>query len=295
MKNYFTAFLLIISVSTFGQIMTTPQPPGCKVFWTIDEDNDGFTEFDINYYVETYFRNIALLEFGYDLSGYQLLLFPSDFDYYNNTNVIGTTYTNIVVNSQFCSLKYIYTGSGPEYPMQDLVYYSTCQVLETIPFNGDEDGDGLINSLEDLNNNRILLDDNTDGDGNLNFNDNDDDDDGILTINEDTNGNGNYQDDDENNNGIPNYLDATTLSVVQNNMTSFTITPNPASKQIDLTFDSTWNKKYDWSILDFAGKTILQTKNSDIKTINTSNLQSGLYFLKVQVDSNFTTKKFIIQ
>jgi hypothetical protein len=295
MKNYFCAFLLLCSFLSFSQIGTPPQPPGCKVYWVIDEDNDGFASFDINYYIETYFRNVALLEQGYDLSGYQLLLYPSEVDYHNDTNVIGASYTNIVANYQFCYLKYIYTGSGPEYPNVDLAYYSTCQVLETIPFNGDEDSDGVINVLEDINNNGILLDDNTDGDGNLNFNDLDDDGDGILTLNEDANGNGNFLDDDDNNNGIPNYLDATTLSVLQNDRISLSITPNPASQQIELIFDSNGNIKYDWSILDFAGKMILQSKDSDIKAVNINSLQSGLYFLKVVAGSKAIIKKFIKQ
>jgi hypothetical protein len=295
MRNYFCAFLLLVSFLSFSQIDTPPQPPGCKVYWVIDEDNDGFASFDINYYIETYFRNIALLEQGYDLSGYQLLLYPSELDYNNDTNVIGSSYTNIVANYQFCYLKYIYIGGGPEYPDVDLAYYSTCQVLETIPFDGDEDNDGVINVLEDLNNNGILLDDNTDGNGNLNFNDTDDDDDGILTIDEDSNNNGNYLDDDDNNNGIPNYLDAISLNTVQIDMISFSITPNPASKQIDLIFDFNWNEKYDWSILDLAGKTILQFKDADEKAINISSLQSGLYFLKVVVGSKATTRKFIKQ
>ena len=295
MKNYCLYFLLLIPFFNFSQISTPPQPPGCKVFWVIDEDNDGFAAFDINYYIETYFRNIALLEQGYDLFGYQLLLYPSELDYNNDTNVIGASYTNIVANYQFCWLKYIYIGGGPEYPLQDLTYYSTCQVLETIPFDGDEDNDGVINILEDINNNGILLDDNTDGNGNLNFNDTDDDDDGILTVDEDTNGNGNYLDDDDNNNGIPNYLDATTLRVLQNNKIAFSITPNPASKQIDLVFDSNFIEKYDWSIMDLTGKTIVQSNDSDAKAINISSLQNGLYFLKVVVGSKATTKKFIKQ
>ncbi len=48
-------------------------------------------------------------------------------------------------------------------------------------FRRDSDGDGIINILEDLNNNGNLYDDDTDGDGIPNFLDNDDDGDGVFT------------------------------------------------------------------------------------------------------------------
>jgi hypothetical protein len=71
---------------------------------------------------------------------------------------------------------------------------------------GDDDGDGVPNSIEDLNNNGDLTDDDTDGDLNADYLDEDDDDDGILTndeLNLDADGNAADTDMD----GIPDYLD----------------------------------------------------------------------------------------
>jgi len=74
----------------------------------------------------------------------------------------------------------------------------------------DHDNDGIPSKLEDLNENGILMDDDTDGDGIANFLDNDDDGDGVLTrdeiiIHED----GTLEFPDSNGNGIPDYLDPT--------------------------------------------------------------------------------------
>lgn len=74
----------------------------------------------------------------------------------------------------------------------------------------DHDNDGIPSRMEDLNENGILVDDDTDGDGIPNFLDNDDDGDGVLTrdeiiIHED----GTLEFPDSNGNGTPDYLDPT--------------------------------------------------------------------------------------
>lgn len=63
---------------------------------------------------------------------------------------------------------------------QQLIF--TFQVYNVI--KGDQDGDGVPTILEDLNNNNLEEDDNTDEDTLPNFRDDDDDNDGRLTINE---------------------------------------------------------------------------------------------------------------
>ncbi len=73
----------------------------------------------------------------------------------------------------------------------------------------DHDGDGIPSYMEDLNNNSILLDDNTDGDTTANYQDIDDDGDGRLTEFEiEVDGNGNITFPDEDGDGIPDYLDS---------------------------------------------------------------------------------------
>lgn len=71
----------------------------------------------------------------------------------------------------------------------------------------DSDQDWVIDTLEDLNHNGNLYDDDTDHDGIPNFLDKDDDNDWVLTIFEDINLDWNPQNDDSDHDGIPNYLD----------------------------------------------------------------------------------------
>jgi hypothetical protein len=110
-KKYAILFFLFISFLNFGQT-NTPPPPACKLFSVIDDNNDGYAEFDTNYYIGVYVRDLALAEHGYNLAEYVLDLYPSETDYNNNTNRIGLTYTNTVQNSQYCYLKFTYMGSG---------------------------------------------------------------------------------------------------------------------------------------------------------------------------------------
>ena len=77
--------------------------------------------------------------------------------------------------------------------------------LSTDPTNPDTDGDTLTDGQETPDANNPI---NTDGDGLINALDDDDDNDGILSILEDNNQNGNLLDDDIDQDGIPDYLDA---------------------------------------------------------------------------------------
>ncbi|WP_338732686.1 DUF6252 family protein [Mangrovimonas cancribranchiae] len=71
----------------------------------------------------------------------------------------------------------------------------------------DDDEDGVMTVLEDIDGDGNPENDDTDMDGTPNYLDTDDDDDTILTINEDVDGDGNFTNDDTDTDGIPNYLD----------------------------------------------------------------------------------------
>ncbi|WP_456461933.1 FKBP-type peptidyl-prolyl cis-trans isomerase [Lutibacter sp.] len=71
----------------------------------------------------------------------------------------------------------------------------------------DDDNDGIISILEDLDLDGDVKNDDTDEDLIPNYLDVDDDNDGILTRDEDANGDGNPLNDDTDNDGIPDYLD----------------------------------------------------------------------------------------
>jgi hypothetical protein len=125
------ALLLFVALFCFSSYAQGPPPPGCHVLTEVDNDNDGFTEFDLAaYFIQ--FRTNALSQTNFDLSGYAIEFYPSETDYHQETNLITSSlYTNIVSHEQFCWMKLIYTGSGPLHDQQDLDYYFTCHILRT--------------------------------------------------------------------------------------------------------------------------------------------------------------------
>ncbi|PVW12609.1 hypothetical protein DDV96_14675 [Marixanthomonas spongiae] len=117
-----------------------------------------------------------------------------------------TTFTDYGVGAVFIpsGLGY-FNASTPTIPSYSQLIF-TFQVLDFTV--GDQDGDGIISILEDLDKNKIVKDDDTDGDGIPNYLDPDDDGDGIPTSVEvefDEDGNIIFMDSDGD--GIPNYLD----------------------------------------------------------------------------------------
>ena len=74
----------------------------------------------------------------------------------------------------------------------------------------DDDNDGVLSYLEDVDGDGNVKNDDTDEDGIANYLDVDDDGDGVLTKDEDTNGDGNPINDDDDGDGVPNYLDPDT-------------------------------------------------------------------------------------
>ena len=53
------------------------------------------------------------------------------------------------------------------------------------------------------------------------------------------------------------------------------------------------NSNFETKIFNVLGKLVLQSVNS--KTINISNLQSGIYLVELSSDNSFITKKIIIE
>ena len=125
---------------------------------------------------------------------------------------------NRIVN-QDESFYYENSGKGILFIPSGLAYGNFGQIL--IPENSplvfqitledvnisDDDNDGIISILEDLDLDGDVKNDDTDEDLIPNYLDVDDDNDGILTRDEDANGDGNPLNDDTDNDGIPDYLD----------------------------------------------------------------------------------------
>lgn len=276
MKKITTILVFLFSLNN---VMGQPPPPGINYYFVIDNDNDGFTTFDINYYINTYMYNKALT-MGFNLSGYNLSLFPSFTDYTNNTNVIGNTYINQVNSSQYCNLKLVYSGTGASYEQETLDNSFSNIILKTVNPNLDDDNDSVLNEFEDLNNDTILNNEDSDSDGIFNFLDNDDDGDGVLTINEDYNLNGSPLDDDANTNGIPDYLDNAMVLNSRNfeSKKDVLIYPNPV--QNNLTISALHSDYQSIEVLDLSGK-VLAVKNENTSNIDFSGFESGIYFVKI--------------
>jgi hypothetical protein len=51
--------------------------PGCNPIYALDDDNDGYTQFDFNVFFE-YIQELALVEHNYDLSGYTMALYKTE-------------------------------------------------------------------------------------------------------------------------------------------------------------------------------------------------------------------------
>jgi len=98
-----------------------------------------------------------------------------------------------------------YGNIGQSYisPNEPLIFQITLEDVNV----SDDDNDGVLSILEDIDGDGNVKNDDTDGDGIVNYLDTDDDGDGILTKDEDANEDGDPTNDDTDNDGIPDYLD----------------------------------------------------------------------------------------
>jgi hypothetical protein len=112
---------------------------------------------------------------------------------------------------------------------------------------------------------------------------------------EDYNGNGNPADDDTNSNGVADYLDPSNILGTDVNSldNSIKLYPNPTSDVLHIA--TTSNEIIsNVSIYSISGALIKDLKSVDtIESISVSDLQSGLYFVKIQVNEEVKNFKFI--
>lgn len=166
--------------------------------------------------------------------------------------------------------------------------------------DNDDDGDMVLTEFEYVFDSGRSSDDitnvDTDLDGIPNYLDNDDDGDGILTIDEDYNGNNNPMDDDTNSNGIADFLEeSVALSLTDESQLkrAISIYPNPANNVININNLSTFSID-NFKIFTINGSLIKELKNSDsYQNIDVSQLQSGVYFISIEVNNQKLNYKFI--
>ena len=168
--------------------------------------------------------------------------------------------------------------------------------------DNDDDGDMILTSVEYVfppstdgvsANSTNSLD--TDGDGVPNYLDNDDDGDGILTIDEDYNGNNNPADDDTNSNGIADYLEqAVALGVANNTLNNLiSVYPNPASDLFYVTNNSN-ETIVNIEVYAMNGALVKEIKNpADAKAVQISDLQTGVYIVRLSTATNSFNCKLI--
>ncbi|MCB0475914.1 MAG: T9SS type A sorting domain-containing protein [Flavobacteriaceae bacterium] len=301
-SNYSCDDIAVLTLQVFRYVeFSSPSIAEC------DDDIDGFTTFDLTSIEPQILENYPNLEFTY---------FETQQDVDTGTNAILTpeAYTNIY-NPQLLYIGTLNTESGC-YSVNHLELFVTdcldtdsdgvADADEDINGNGnlddddtdgdtipnyldmDDDGDNVDTSIE-IDSGSILnslsatysfID--TDNDLIENYLDDDDDGDGVLTIDEDYNQNGDPTDDDTNTNGVPDYLDNTVvLSVSEWTTLSVKIYPNPAT--VSVTIDTGMNSMGNLQVqlIDIQGKMLL-SRSLEQKTLDISQLVSGIYFLRVK-------------
>ena len=177
--------------------------------------------------------------------------------------------------------------------------------MDNIPnyLDDDDDGDNVDTIIEisistgrSINSIHPFVD--TDGDLIENYLDDDDDGDMVLTRDEDYNNNGDPTDDDTNMNGTPDYLDSdVALSLNEFDNVQFSMFPNPANDLVTIRLNANNFGNVTVNIIDLQGKLILEQHISEGNTmeLDIADLQSGLYFVKLNANNKSLIKKLIIE
>ena len=94
----------------------------------------------------------------------------------------------------------------------------------------------------------------------------------------------------------PNCLQSITVGITEvANQNDFALFPNPAKSLITVSSTINGTVKTNYEIVDVLGKVVMQNENtgSDKFSINISDLNSGIYFLRLQVNNSVVVKKFV--
>ena len=94
----------------------------------------------------------------------------------------------------------------------------------------------------------------------------------------------------------PNCLQAITVGVTEVvKQNDFALFPNPAKDLITISSTIIGSIKVNYEVVDVLGKVVIQDENtgSDKFSININDLNSGIYFLRLQVNNSVVVKKFV--
>ncbi len=281
------------------------------LFAKCDDDTDGYVSFNLQVAQNDLYAADPLLVSFYE----------SESDAISQTNALSNlTYTNTTANTQTiyanvngevksvilrvidCANDYDMdsVATAEEDLNADTNLANDDTDLDGIPnfIDNDDDGDLILTTVEYVfarggNSDVSLMD--TDNDGTPNYIDADDDGDGILTILEDANNNHNPADDDVNANSIPDYLENNGALGINNASfkNNVTIYPNPASSVLNIENKSNESVAA-ISIYNLNGALVKEVKSStSLQSIAVADLQTGIYFVKIQMNTQVLNYKFI--
>jgi hypothetical protein len=94
----------------------------------------------------------------------------------------------------------------------------------------------------------------------------------------------------------PNCLQAITVGITEvAKQNDFMLFPNPAKSFIKISSNINGNVKINYEVVDVLGKVVLQNENNNSEqfSININDLNSGIYFLRLQVNNSIVVKKFV--
>lgn len=94
----------------------------------------------------------------------------------------------------------------------------------------------------------------------------------------------------------PNCLQALTVGITEvAKQNDFVLFPNPAKSVITISSTIIGNTKINYEVVDVLGKVIMMNDNhnSNNFTININDLNSGIYFLRLQINNSTVVKKFV--
>lgn len=281
------------------------------LFAKCDDDTDGFVSFNLQVVQNDLFANnpslVSFYESESDAISQANAL--SNLNYTNTTGSTQTIYANVDGMVQSIILRVI--DCANDYDMDSVATSDEDLNADTNLANDDTDLDGIPNFIDNDDDGDLILTTveyvfarggssdisliDTDNDGIPNYIDADDDGDNILTILEDANGNHNPADDDVNANSIPDYLEnngalGVNVSTIKNDVKIY---PNPASSILNIENKS--NESVGAiSIYNLNGALVKEVKSAtSLQSIAVADLQSGIYFVKIQMNTQVLNYKFI--
>ncbi len=78
---------------------------------------------------------------------------------------------------------------------------------------------------------------------------------------------------------------------------NITMNPNPVSENLRVEYNTSVGKLKTGTVLDISGKIVKTIRSSDtgVMDMDVRNFPNGLYFLNLQFDTGFVSKKFVVQ